>query len=81
MSHTRIRKFNTSQVYRGEQFDNDFCNAVVADNIVFPQSWAGNGQSGVSVPRPQLGPVDFTANRAVVTAPSLLSRCHAGGSV
>jgi branched-chain amino acid transport system permease protein len=41
-----------------------FAFALMADNIVFPQSWAGNGQSGISVPRPQLGPVDFTANRA-----------------
>jgi enamine deaminase RidA (YjgF/YER057c/UK114 family) len=41
MSHTRIRKFNTSQVYRGQRFDNDFCNAVVADNIVFLRGQVG----------------------------------------
>ena len=41
MSHTRIRKFNTSEVYRGQQFDNDFCNAVVADNIVFLRGQVG----------------------------------------
>jgi len=41
-----------------------FAFGLMADNIVFPQSWAGNGASGISVPRPQLGPVDFTANRA-----------------
>jgi len=41
-----------------------FAFALMVDNLVFPQTWAGNGQTGVSVPRPQLGPVDFTANRA-----------------
>jgi ABC-type branched-subunit amino acid transport system permease subunit len=41
-----------------------FAFGLMADNMVFPQSWAGNGQSGISVPRPKLGPVDFTANRS-----------------
>lgn len=41
MSHTRIRKFNTSQVYRGQNFDNDFCNAVLADNVVFLRGQVG----------------------------------------
>ncbi|MBV9167011.1 MAG: RidA family protein [Solirubrobacterales bacterium] len=41
MSHTRIRKFNTQDVYRGQQFDNDFCNAVVADNLVFLRGQVG----------------------------------------
>lgn len=41
MSHTRIRKFNTKNVYRGQQFDNDFCNAVVADNLVFLRGQVG----------------------------------------
>ena len=41
-----------------------FAFALMADNLVFPQTWAGNGQTGVAVPRPQLGPIDFTANRA-----------------
>ncbi|MCU1449578.1 MAG: inner-rane translocator [Acidimicrobiales bacterium] len=41
-----------------------FAFGLMADNIVFPQRWAGNGQSGISMPRPRIGPVDFTANRA-----------------
>ncbi|MBV8983621.1 MAG: hypothetical protein JO248_04180 [Acidimicrobiia bacterium] len=41
-----------------------FAFALMVDNLVFPQTWAGNGQTGVSVPRPKLGPIDFTANRA-----------------
>jgi branched-chain amino acid transport system permease protein len=40
-----------------------FAFGLLADNIVFPQSWAGNGQSGISIPRPQLGPVNFGATR------------------
>jgi len=41
-----------------------FAFALMVDNLVFPQTWAGNGQSGVAVPRPQLGPINFTADRA-----------------
>ncbi len=58
MSHTRIRKFNTSAVYRGQQFDNDFCNAVVADNLVFLRGQVGmdldtNESVGVGDPTAQ----------------------------
>jgi ABC-type branched-subunit amino acid transport system permease subunit len=41
-----------------------FAFGLLADNIVFPLSWAGNGQSGVAIPRPQLGPINFTASRS-----------------
>jgi ABC-type branched-subunit amino acid transport system permease subunit len=37
---------------------------LLADNIGFQYSWSGNGQSGITVPRPQLGSVNFTSNRA-----------------
>ena len=58
MSHTRIRKFNTGEVYRGQRFDNDFCNAVVADNIVFLRGQVGmdldtNESVGVGDPTAQ----------------------------
>ncbi|HUO49878.1 MAG TPA: ABC transporter permease [Acidimicrobiales bacterium] len=33
--------------------------ALVADNILFAYSWAGNGASGVSVPRPTIGSLNF----------------------
>ena len=36
--------------------------ALVADNILFAYSWSGNGASGVSVPRPTIGAVDFAAS-------------------
>src|SRR5436305_4989209 len=41
-----------------------FAFALMVDNLVCPQTCAGNGQTGISVPRPQLGPIDFTADRA-----------------
>ncbi len=33
--------------------------ALLADNVVFPYSWAGGPQSGLHVPRPVLGPGGF----------------------
>jgi len=35
--------------------------ALLADNILFPNSWIGNGAGGVTVPRPSAGPVSFAA--------------------
>jgi branched-chain amino acid transport system permease protein len=35
--------------------------ALVADNVLFAYSWAGNGASGVTVPRPTIGSLNFTA--------------------
>ena len=37
---------------------------LMADNVVFPLSWVGNGNTGVGVPRPEIGSVDFTATRS-----------------
>jgi ABC-type branched-subunit amino acid transport system permease subunit len=38
--------------------------ALLASNVLFPQTWLGNGDTGVNVPRPKLGSIDFTDNRA-----------------
>jgi branched-chain amino acid transport system permease protein len=35
--------------------------ALLADNILFPNSWIGNGASGVTLPRPSAGPVSFAS--------------------
>lgn len=35
--------------------------ALLADNILFPVTWVGNGATGVIVPRPEIGPVSFNA--------------------
>lgn len=37
---------------------------LMADNVVFPLDSVGGGQGGLSVPRPQLGGIDFNAERS-----------------
>jgi enamine deaminase RidA (YjgF/YER057c/UK114 family) len=41
MTHTRIRPFNTRDTYPDQQLDNDLCQAVVADNLVFLRGQIG----------------------------------------
>ncbi len=36
---------------------------LLADNVGFQFSWSGNGDSGVNVPRPQLGSLNFTSGK------------------
>jgi branched-chain amino acid transport system permease protein len=36
---------------------------LLADSLGFQYSWSGNGATGVVVPRPQLGPIDFADDR------------------
>jgi branched-chain amino acid transport system permease protein len=38
--------------------------ALLADNILFPNGWVGNGAGGVVVPRPEVGPINFDAARS-----------------
>ena len=37
---------------------------LLADNVGFQFSWSGNGDSGVNIPRPQLGSINFTSGKA-----------------
>ena len=41
MTHTRIRRFNTKDTYPEQHLDNDLCQAVVAENIVFLRGQVG----------------------------------------
>ena len=41
MAHTRIRKFNTRDTYPEQKLDNDLCQAVVANNVVFLRGQIG----------------------------------------
>jgi enamine deaminase RidA (YjgF/YER057c/UK114 family) len=41
MAHTRIRKFNTRDTYPEQKLDNDLCQAVVANHIVFLRGQVG----------------------------------------
>ncbi len=38
--------------------------ALFADGVLFQFSWSGGGLAGVTVPRPQLGPLSFAGDRA-----------------
>ena len=38
--------------------------ALMADTFLFQYSWSGGSGTGVSVPRPVMGSIDFTSNRA-----------------
>jgi branched-chain amino acid transport system permease protein len=38
--------------------------AIMADEFLFPLHGLGGGEAGVDVPRPLLGPIDFSANRS-----------------
>jgi len=41
MTHRRIRPFNTRDTYPGQALDNDLCQAVVANGIVFVRGQVG----------------------------------------
>ena len=41
MSHLRIRQFNTRETYPEQKLDNDLCQAVVANGIVFLRGQIG----------------------------------------
>ena len=56
MTHQRIRKFNTSEMYPGKGMDNDLCMAVRAGNRVFLR-----GQTGFDLDGNMTGIGDATA--------------------
>ena len=41
MSHRRIRPFNTRDTYPEQDLDNDLCQAVLAENLVFLRGQVG----------------------------------------
>ncbi len=38
--------------------------ALLADNVLFAYPWAGNGASGLTIPRPSIGGISFSGNGA-----------------
>jgi branched-chain amino acid transport system permease protein len=52
--------------------------ALLADNILFPVSWIGNGASGVTVPRPSLGSISFVAPRTFFVLSLIILAVTAG---
>ena len=70
MSHRRIRKFNTRDTYPEQNLDNDLCQAVVANNIVFVRGQIGQDlDTGLSV---GVGDVAAQAERAMANVKMLL---------
>jgi enamine deaminase RidA (YjgF/YER057c/UK114 family) len=70
MAHTRIRKFNTRETYPEQKLDNDLCQAVVANNIVFLR-----GQIGQDLDTRQsvgIGDVQAQAEKAMANIAMLL---------
>ena len=70
MAHTRIRKFNTRDTYPEQKLDNDLCQAVVANNIVFLR-----GQIGQDLDTREsvgIGDVEAQAERAMANIAMLL---------
>ena len=50
--------------------------ALFADQFLFQYSWSGGGLTGVEVPRPTLGPLDFGADRSfLILALVVLALC------
>jgi enamine deaminase RidA (YjgF/YER057c/UK114 family) len=70
VSHRRIRKFNTRDTYPEQNLDNDLCQAVVANNIVFVRGQIGQDlDTGVSV---GVGDAAAQAERAMANVKMLL---------
>jgi enamine deaminase RidA (YjgF/YER057c/UK114 family) len=70
MTHKRIRKFNTKQTYPEQNLDNDLCQAVVANNIVFVRGQIGQDlDTRASV---GIGDVEAQAEKAMANIKMLL---------
>ncbi|GAA5201967.1 RidA family protein [Arthrobacter gyeryongensis] len=77
MAHTRIRPFNTKETYPEQNLDNDLCQAVVANGVVYLR-----GQIGQDLDSRQsvgIGDVEAQAEKAMANIRTLLE--EAGGSL
>jgi enamine deaminase RidA (YjgF/YER057c/UK114 family) len=75
VNHTRIRPFNTKETYPEQNLDNDLCQAVVADNIVFLR-----GQIGQDLDTREsvgIGDVEAQAEKAMANIDMLLKESGA----
>jgi enamine deaminase RidA (YjgF/YER057c/UK114 family) len=75
MSHTRIRPFNTAQTYPEQNLDNDLCQAVVADNLVFLRGQVG--QDLETYESVGIGDAAAQADRAMANVKQLLEEAGA----
>ncbi len=75
MSHRRLRPFNTRDTYPEQNLDNDLCQAVVADNLVFLR-----GQVGVDIDTGEMvgtGDAAAQAEQAMANVAELLDEAGA----
>jgi enamine deaminase RidA (YjgF/YER057c/UK114 family) len=76
-THTRIRPFNTKETYPEQNLDNDLCQAVVANGVVYLRGQIGQDlESRESV---GIGDVEAQTERAMANISMLLS--EAGSSL
>jgi enamine deaminase RidA (YjgF/YER057c/UK114 family) len=76
-THTRIRPFNTRDTYPEQNLDNDLCQAVVANGVVYLR-----GQIGQNLEtRESVGIGDVTAQAEQAMANIAMLLAEAGGSV
>lgn len=69
-THTRIRKFNTKETYPEQNLDNDLCQAVVANGVVYLR-----GQIGQDLDTREsvgIGDVEAQAEKAMANIAMLL---------
>lgn len=77
MRHTRIRTFNTKETYPEQNLDNDLCQAVIADGVVYLR-----GQIGQDLDTREsvgIGDVEAQAETAMANIKMLLE--EAGGTL
>lgn len=70
-THTRIRKFNTRDTYPEQDLDNDLCQAVVANGVVYLR-----GQIGQDLDTREsvgIGDVEAQAEKAMANIAMLLN--------
>ncbi|MCU1471513.1 MAG: endoribonuclease [Glaciihabitans sp.] len=76
-THTRIRPFNTKETYPEQNLDNDLCQAVVANGVVYLRGQIGQDlESRESV---GIGDVEAQTERAMANISILLG--EAGSSL
>lgn len=76
-THTRIRPFNTKDTYPEQDLDNDLCQAVVADGVVYVRGQIGQDldtRENVGV-----GDVEVQAEKAMANIAMLLE--ESGGTI
>jgi enamine deaminase RidA (YjgF/YER057c/UK114 family) len=77
VKHTRIRPFNTRDTYPGQNLDNDLCQAVVANGVVYIRGQIGQDlDTGESV---GAGDLEAQADQAMANIKTLVT--EAGGTM